>query len=87
MKARTFLTAVFPLVLAGFLAGAVQARQTTGTPGSPDATTTSKGNQLPPFALTAKFHKLTIKIDRPQLSPEEIKKLEEGMKKAAMGIQ
>jgi len=31
--------------------------------------------------------KLTIKIDRPQLSPEEIKKLEEGMKNAAMGIQ
>jgi len=28
---------------------------------------------------------LTIKIDRPQLSPEDIKKLEEGMKKAALG--
>ena len=42
---------------------------------------------LPPFPLTAKFNKLTIKIDRPQLSPEDIKKLEEGMKKAALGIQ
>jgi hypothetical protein len=42
---------------------------------------------LPPFPLTAKFNKLTIKIDRPQLSPEELKKLEEGMKKAAGGIQ
>ena len=41
---------------------------------------------LPPFPLTAKLNKLTIKIDRPQLSPEEIEKLE-GMKKAALGIQ
>ena len=40
---------------------------------------------LPPFPLTAKFNKLTIKIDRPQLSPEDIKTLEEGMKKAALG--
>jgi arylsulfatase len=39
----------------------------------------------PPFPLTAKFNKLTIKIDRPKLSPEDIKKLEEGMKKAAAG--
>jgi arylsulfatase len=30
-----------------------------------------------PFPLTAKLNKLTIKIDRPQLSPEDIKKLEE----------
>ena len=30
-----------------------------------------------PFTLTAKLNKLTIKIDRPQLSPEDIKKLEE----------
>jgi arylsulfatase len=30
----------------------------------------------PPFALTAKLHKLTIKVDRPQLSEEEAKKLE-----------
>jgi arylsulfatase A-like enzyme len=36
-----------------------------------------------PFPLTAKLNKLTIKIDRPQLSPEDIKKLEEGMKQAA----
>jgi arylsulfatase len=33
----------------------------------------------PPFALTAKLNKLTIKMDRPQLSPEEIKKLEAAM--------
>jgi len=42
---------------------------------------------LPPFHLTAKFNKMTIKIDRPQLTPEEIKKLEEGMKKVAAGRQ
>jgi arylsulfatase len=30
----------------------------------------------PPFPLTAKFSKLTIKVDRPQLSPEDIKKLQ-----------
>jgi len=37
----------------------------------------------PPFPLTAKFNKVTIKIDRPQLPPEEIKKLEEALKPAA----
>jgi len=35
----------------------------------------------PPFALTATLNKLTIKIDRPQLSPEDIKKLEAAMQK------
>jgi hypothetical protein len=40
-------------------------------------------NYQPPFPLTAKLNKLTIKVDRPQLSPEDIKKLEEGMVKAA----
>ena len=29
-----------------------------------------------PFPMTAKQNKLTIKMDRPQLSPEDIKKLE-----------
>jgi arylsulfatase len=37
----------------------------------------------PPFPLTAKLNKLTIKVDRPQLSPADIKALEEGMKAAA----
>ena len=32
---------------------------------------------------TGKLNKLTIKIDRPQLSPEDIKKLEEGVKTGA----
>jgi hypothetical protein len=30
----------------------------------------------PPFPLTAKLNKLTIKVDRPKLSPEDVKKLE-----------
>jgi arylsulfatase len=29
-----------------------------------------------PFPLTAKLHKLTVKVDRPQLSPADIRKLE-----------
>ena len=35
----------------------------------------------PPFALTAKLNKLTIKVDRPQLSPAEIAKLRAAMVK------
>ncbi len=34
----------------------------------------------PPFPLTAKLNKLTIKIDRPQLSQEDIKKLEDAQR-------
>ena len=34
----------------------------------------------PPFALTATLHKLTIKVNRPQLSPEDVKKLEAAMR-------
>ena len=54
--------------------------------GSDTITGVNDADYLPPFPLTAKFNKLTIRIDRPQLSPADIKKLEEGMKTAAMGI-
>ena len=37
----------------------------------------------PPFALTAKLNKLTIKVDRPQLSPADIKSLQAGMQEKA----
>ena len=37
----------------------------------------------PPFKLTSKLNKLTIKLDRPQLSPEDIKKLQAAMKAAS----
>jgi arylsulfatase len=55
--------------------------------GSDTITGINDADYLPPFPLTAQFNKLTIKIDRPQLSPEDIKKFEEAMKKAALAIQ
>ncbi|MGB5586330.1 MAG: arylsulfatase, partial [Gammaproteobacteria bacterium] len=53
--------------------------------GSDTITGVNDADYTPPFPLTAKLDKLTIKVDRPQLSPEEIKKLEDGMKKVAAG--
>jgi hypothetical protein len=71
--------------------GMAQVQQVTGTLGAPDATTISN-KQLPapdpkfggvndedykpPFPLTARLNKLTIKVNRPKLTPEDIKKLE-----------
>jgi arylsulfatase len=49
--------------------------------GSDTLTGVNDADYTPPFTLTAKLDKLTIKVDRPQLSPEDIKKLQEGMKK------
>jgi hypothetical protein len=51
--------------------------------GSDTLTGVNDEDYKPPFPLTAKLNKLTIKVDRPQLSPEDIKKLEEGMRQAA----
>ncbi len=51
--------------------------------GSDTLTGVNDADYQPPFALTAKLNKLTLKVDRPQLSPADIKKLEEGMKQAA----
>ncbi len=50
--------------------------------GSDTLTGVNDADYQPPFTLTAKLNKLTIKVDRPQLTPEDIKKLEEGMKQA-----
>ena len=47
--------------------------------GSDTLTGVNDADYQPPFTLTAKLNKLTIKVDRPQLSPEDIKKLEEAM--------
>ncbi|MEN8711747.1 MAG: arylsulfatase [Arenicellales bacterium] len=44
--------------------------------GSDTLTGVNDADYKPPFALTAKLNKLTLKVDRPQLSPEDIKKLE-----------
>ena len=51
--------------------------------GSDTLTGVNDEDYKPPFTLTAKLNKLTIKVDRPKLSPEDIRKLEEGMKQAA----
>jgi arylsulfatase len=53
--------------------------------GSDTLTGVNDDDYKPPFPLTAKLNKLTIKVDRPQLSAEDIKKLEGGMKAAADG--
>jgi arylsulfatase A-like enzyme len=44
--------------------------------GSDTLTGVNDADYKPPFSLTAKLNKLTIKVDRPQLSPEDIKKLQ-----------
>lgn len=51
--------------------------------GSDTITGINDADYLPPFPLTAKLDKLTIRIDRPQLSPEDITKLKDAMQKAA----
>jgi arylsulfatase len=53
--------------------------------GSDTLTGVNDADYKPPFALTAKLDKLTIKVDRPQLSPADIKKLEAGMQAASDG--
>jgi len=47
--------------------------------GSDTLTGVNDADYKPPFPLTAKLDKLTIRIDRPQLSPEDIKKLRAAM--------
>ena len=51
--------------------------------GSDTLTGVNDADYKPPFTLTAKLNKLTVKVDRPQLSPDDIKKLEEAMQKAS----
>jgi arylsulfatase len=55
--------------------------------GSDTITGVNDADYKPPFPLTATLDTLTIKIDRPQLSAEEIKTLEEAMNKAVLGKQ
>jgi hypothetical protein len=47
--------------------------------GSDTLTGVNDADYRPPFPLTAKLNKLTIKIDRPKLSPADIKKLQDAM--------
>jgi len=53
--------------------------------GSDTLTGVNDADYKPPFAFTGKLNKLTIKVDRPQLSPADIKTLQEGLTKAAAG--
>jgi len=53
--------------------------------GSDTITGVDDADYTPPFPLTAKLNKLTVKMDRPKLSEADIEKLEAGMKAAADG--
>ncbi|MDD5268158.1 MAG: arylsulfatase [Methylococcales bacterium] len=53
--------------------------------GSDTLTGVNDADYQPPFALTAKLNKLTIKVDRPKLTPEEIKTLEKAESTAVDG--
>lgn len=53
--------------------------------GSDTLTGVNDADYKPPFALTAKLNKLTIKLDRPQLTPEDIKKLQSTQAEASDG--
>jgi arylsulfatase len=53
--------------------------------GSDTLTGVNDADYKPPFALTAKLNKLTIRVDRPQLSEADIKKLEGAQSEAMDG--
>ena len=53
--------------------------------GSDTLTGVNDADYQPPFAFTGKLNKVTIKVDRPQLTPEDIKKLEAAQAAAADG--
>ena len=45
--------------------------------GSDTLTGVNDADYQPPFTFTGKLNKLTIKVDRPQLSPDDIKRLQQ----------
>jgi arylsulfatase len=51
--------------------------------GSDTLTGVNDADYKPPFPLTAKLNKLTIKVDRRQLSPADIEKLQAAMREKA----
>ncbi len=53
--------------------------------GSDTLTGVNDADYKPPFPLTAKLNKLTIKVDRPKMTPEDIKKLENAQAEALDG--
>ena len=58
-------------------------RPSTARIGSDTLTGVNDADYRPPFPLTAKLNKLTIKVDRPQLLPDDIRKLEAAMTEKA----
>jgi arylsulfatase A-like enzyme len=52
--------------------------------GSDTLTGVNDADYQPPFPLTAKLNKLTVTVDRPQLSPADIDKLKEAMRNNKM---
>ncbi len=55
--------------------------------GSDTLTGVNDADYRPPFPLTARLNRLTVKVDRPQLSPADVQRLEEAMRKASMARQ
>jgi arylsulfatase len=53
--------------------------------GSDTLTGVNDADYEPPFPLTAQLNKLTIAVDRPQLTPEDVKKLQESQATAVDG--
>ena len=53
--------------------------------GSDTLTGVNDADYQPPFQLSAKLNKLTIKVDRPELSPADIQKLRAAEQKVAAG--
>ena len=53
--------------------------------GSDTLTGVNDADYKPPFPLTAKLNKLTIKVERPQLSPADLHKLEGAQAEALDG--
>jgi arylsulfatase len=53
--------------------------------GSDTLTGVNDEDYQPPFTFTGKLDKLTIKVDRPQLTPDQIRQLEAGMEKMNAG--
>ena len=52
--------------------------------GSDTLTGVNDADYKPPFRFTGNLNKLTIKLDRPKLSPEEIRSLEAAMRTKAV---
>jgi len=53
--------------------------------GSDTLTGVNDQDYQPPFPLSAQLHQLTLKVDRPQISPEEVRRLEEAALKVETG--